>query len=225
MSNRFYIGVKLQLATPMTLGAYNEHRGWTIPEDEDPEREGYLVKYQNDDEYQSWSPKEIFESAYLPLHAEDGSRICQADVERFMGDLTAEALPDGKTALVKCESATGFVQYEASSCVDPANFDLEMGKNIGGGKIADRFWGHLGFVLQWAKNGLSGPALAPTIPSWQDRVVQEKRDLDAKIQLLSDFSSGDRWDSVSADEQDALCEQITAMRDYSKVLAGRISRF
>ena len=58
-----YIGTKIVKAEPMKLGDYNDCRGWTIPEDEDPEREGYLVKYPDD--YVSWSPKEIFEEAYV----------------------------------------------------------------------------------------------------------------------------------------------------------------
>ena len=58
-----YIGTKIVKAEPMNLGDYNNYRGWTIPEDEDPEREGYLVKYP--DNYISWSPKEIFEEAYV----------------------------------------------------------------------------------------------------------------------------------------------------------------
>ena len=58
-----YIGTKIIEAEPMNLGDYNKYRGWTIPEDEDPEREGYLVKYPDD--YVSWSPKEVFEEAYV----------------------------------------------------------------------------------------------------------------------------------------------------------------
>ena len=58
-----YIGTKIVNAEPMNLGDYNNYRGWPIPEDEDPEREGYLVKYPDD--YVSWSPKEIFEEAYV----------------------------------------------------------------------------------------------------------------------------------------------------------------
>ena len=58
-----YIGTKIVKAEPMNLGDYNNYRGWVIPEDEDPEREGYLVKYPDD--YVSWSPKEIFEEAYV----------------------------------------------------------------------------------------------------------------------------------------------------------------
>lgn len=58
-----YIGTKIIQAIAMTLGAYNEKRGWTIPENEDPAREGYFIEYP--DGYVSWSPKEVFEEAYV----------------------------------------------------------------------------------------------------------------------------------------------------------------
>ena len=57
-----YIGAKIIEARPMNRGEYNEYRGWTIPADENPADEGYLVKYP--DGYESWSPKEVFEDAY-----------------------------------------------------------------------------------------------------------------------------------------------------------------
>lgn len=58
-----YIGTKLIEAEQMTRGEYNEYRGWTIPADENPADEGYLVRYS--DSYVSWSPKEVFDKAYL----------------------------------------------------------------------------------------------------------------------------------------------------------------
>lgn len=57
-----YIGTKIIEAKPMTRGDYNIFRGWQIPENENQEDEGYLVKYP--DGYISWSPKEVFEEAY-----------------------------------------------------------------------------------------------------------------------------------------------------------------
>ena len=59
-----YLGVKLISACPMNLGDYNNFKGWKIPENEDPTKLGYLVKYNP--EYISWSPKEVFEKAYRP---------------------------------------------------------------------------------------------------------------------------------------------------------------
>lgn len=59
---RTYVGIKKLNARPCTLGDYNKIREWTIPENEDPNKEGYLVEYA--DGYISWSPKETFEEAY-----------------------------------------------------------------------------------------------------------------------------------------------------------------
>ncbi|MEN6536479.1 MAG: DUF2829 domain-containing protein [Bryobacteraceae bacterium] len=60
-----YLGVKLIEAKPMTRGDYNTYRGWTIPADENPFDEGFLVVYP--DGYESWSPKQQFEEAYREI--------------------------------------------------------------------------------------------------------------------------------------------------------------
>lgn len=59
-----YIGTKLIKAKPMTRGDYNAYRGWTIPENENPDEEGYLVVYVDSNDYVSWSPKDVFDRAY-----------------------------------------------------------------------------------------------------------------------------------------------------------------
>lgn len=76
-----YLGVKLVEAEPKNLGDYNKFKGWNIPKDEDPLREGYMVKYS--DNYISWSPKEIFEEAYRKL-------------DKLTFGLAIEALKEGK---------------------------------------------------------------------------------------------------------------------------------
>lgn len=71
---RRYIGTKLINAKPMTRAEYNAFRGWTVPADENPNDDGYLVEYVdggkgNTDHYAgyvSWSPKDVFERAYRP---------------------------------------------------------------------------------------------------------------------------------------------------------------
>lgn len=62
-----FIGTKLLEAQPMTRGAYNESRGWTIPADENPSDPGHMVKYS--DGYISWTPKKQFDEAYRPCDA------------------------------------------------------------------------------------------------------------------------------------------------------------
>ena len=58
-----YIGLKQVVAATLNLGDYNEYRGWDLPADEIPETEGYVIQYP--DGYESWSPKEQFEDAYM----------------------------------------------------------------------------------------------------------------------------------------------------------------
>ena len=65
MNYKNYIGTKRVEAKPMTRGEYNKYRGWTIPADENPADEGYLVKYN--DGYISWSPKKQFEETYSEI--------------------------------------------------------------------------------------------------------------------------------------------------------------
>lgn len=73
-----YIGVKRIKARKMNRLDYNEYRGWDLPEDERPDDEGYLVEYTDSTNanhpdhsgYISWSPKDVFESAYIEQSSE-----------------------------------------------------------------------------------------------------------------------------------------------------------
>ena len=139
-----YIGVKQLQARPMTRGEYSDYRG---------NEPGYLVVYPQPDgsTYESWSPKDVFEAAYLELS--DPTRITEAEVDAMIGEVVSAPL-DGKTTHVRVELLTGFVQHEMSSCVDPANYDHELGSRLARKRIKDRIWLMLGFVLQWARCGL-----------------------------------------------------------------------
>lgn len=150
MTMTSYIGVKSLEAKPMSLGEYNKHRGWAIPVDEDPRRPGYLVRYA--DGYESWSPKEAFEAAYFPVTLPN--KLVPADIDLFLGDKVDALKVGDKSVLVSIKYPNGFVDHEVSSCVDPANYNEEIGKRVAIGRIKDRLWGHLGFVLQWARYGL-----------------------------------------------------------------------
>lgn len=72
-----YIGNKVIQAKPMTRQEYNTLRGWTVPVDENPADEGYLVEYMDGGQpnlpgfagYVSWSPTDVFERAYRKTSA------------------------------------------------------------------------------------------------------------------------------------------------------------
>lgn len=69
-----HIGTKLINAQPMTRQAYNDLRGWTVPADENPNDDGFLVEYLDGGKanvdgfagYVSWSPADVFNRAYKP---------------------------------------------------------------------------------------------------------------------------------------------------------------
>ena len=147
-----YIGVKIVDAVPMTSEEFNKHIGRSA-RPEDKTGDGYIITYPPDN-YQGWCPKSVFEAANFPLTDPSGSKICIEDVELMRGPLSLKKLLD-KTTLAYVEySLTGFETFATSSCVDPANYDMRIGMNLAGEKINDEFWKCLGFVLQWAKNGL-----------------------------------------------------------------------
>ena len=153
-----YLGVKLICAQPMNRGEYNKFRGWTIPENENPNDEGYLVKYSDDpsDEkaYISWSPKEVFENAYFKLEENPNKNsISEGDVSRFIKSIVAEKIGE-KTTLVTVTLINGFEIIETSTCVDKENYDQIIGADICVAKAKDKIWAYLGFMLQAGLGGV-----------------------------------------------------------------------
>jgi len=148
-----YIGTKQITAKPMSLGDYNEYRGWTIPKDEDPSTEGYLVVYSSD--YESWSPKEVFDSAYLFMGEDnDGSTITEEMVQDFICD-QHNYKSGHKTTVITLILRNGFEITETSSCVDAKNYNHALGVSIATKRATDKVWMLLGFLLQSARNGVA----------------------------------------------------------------------
>lgn len=59
----------------------------------------------------------------------------------------------------------------------------------------------------------------------QQRVVEEKAELDDKLTKLGAALNGGLREKVSVDEFSLLCEQERVMREYSEILARRIANF
>jgi hypothetical protein len=60
---------------------------------------------------------------------------------------------------------------------------------------------------------------------YQDRVIAEKRELDAKHSKLAIFIGGDIYPTLDETDRDLLVEQMDLMKQYSDVLGQRIVRF
>lgn len=129
-----YVGTKLVDAKPMSRLEYNQFRGWTLPESENGDDEGYLVEYldggkPNTSKYQgyvSWSPKEQFEAAYIvvgdvsDLQPHQQRVVAELEqlsdritkLETFLAGKFFTTLPEGEQELLKMQ-ATAMVQYQS----------------------------------------------------------------------------------------------------------------
>lgn len=138
-----YISVKMVKAEPCK--AWKDFKGHITGD------EGYKIYYP--DGYVSWCPKDIFESQYLELEKEN--TISQCDVDNFISKVEAIKMDD-KTTVVQATCKNGFTIIDGSACVDPNNFNMEIGKECCMEHIKDKVWKLLGFLLQSAKNGFKG---------------------------------------------------------------------
>lgn len=147
----YYLGVKLIKARKAwringSAIVYDMNR---MVQHDDVVDEGYEVEYPNG--YKSFSPKDVFEKAYYQIL--DPTKISEGDVLGFMKQGYSLKLGE-KTTVVLDTTITGFDTIGTSACVNPNNYDHAIGEGIARRDIKDKIWGHLGFVLQWAINGL-----------------------------------------------------------------------
>lgn len=134
-----YMGFKLIKAEPM----------------EKDGKAGYKVVYK--DGYESWSPADVFEKAYMEVTGNDALKskvsISQQMVDDFIKGVEVQTIGE-KTTLVHVTLSNGFTITEASSCVDPENYSEEIGAEICMEHIKNKVWELLGFLLQTAVNGV-----------------------------------------------------------------------
>jgi hypothetical protein len=145
-----YIGTKIIEAEP-SMGAY-----YNLKANKEVAEMGYKVIYE--DGYMSWSPKDVFEKAYLPLienpyMSTDAPSISQEMVDDFIKEVEVMTMGE-KTTVVRAVLRNGFEIVESSTCVSKENYDEKLGAKICMDKIKDKVWMLLGFLLQTAVHGI-----------------------------------------------------------------------
>ncbi len=156
-----YIGTKLIEAEPAFRCTDNQMRVDIIVDPDEAatyykSEEGYRVRYPGG--YESWSSKETFEKAYLPLNINKGlgtsaPSIGAKMVDDFILETWTTTLGD-KTTVVRAMLKNGFEIVESSACVSAENYDEKLGKEICMEKIKGKVWMLLGFLLQTAVHGI-----------------------------------------------------------------------
>lgn len=151
-----YIGTKLIQAEPAyRIDGKIYLKSGPVPRVMNRE-DGYKVVYQ--DGYESWSPKDVFEAAYLPVTVNEDLRtdapsISQQMVDDFIRETEVITMGD-KTTVVRAVLRNGFEIVESSSCVSAENYDEQLGAKICLEHIKNKVWMLLGFLLQTAVHGI-----------------------------------------------------------------------
>lgn len=144
------IGIKMVDLQPM-CAAEAKDKGYRIGGSLDVDA-GYEVTYPGG--YKSWCPKEAADMAYFKLdEANDGTKILEQDAHNFIDCIEGDKIGT-KTSLIHATTITGFEYVETSSCVDEKNFNYTLGYQYAKEKVISKVLDALGFVLQWAKNGI-----------------------------------------------------------------------
>lgn len=215
------IGIKIVELQPMRASMALQ-TGYKIGKSH-PDDMGYEVTYP--DGYKSWAPKDVVDAAYYPLSKNnDGTKILKEDVENFITNVEVMTVGE-KTTVVNAHTLTGFDTVRHSSCVDPKNYSEELGKQYAMEEVVNSIWGHLGFVLQWAKYGLNVKPKESKYPPHIQRVITEYEELNDKINKLNAFINGNPiFRKLDAEERNDMACQLTSMRNYSDTLLSRLTR-
>jgi hypothetical protein len=70
----------------------------------------------------------------------------------FNNAYIAEDIRFKKCLVMTCQLKNGFIIVESSACVDPVNFDIEIGRNICNERIKNKIWELEGYKLQCELN-------------------------------------------------------------------------
>ena len=162
------------------------------------------------------------------------NRVTEKQIEEKIKDKKFTVLEDGKTTICNLYLENGFTVRGESACVDPANFDKELGEEIAYKNAVDKIWLLEGYLLQ--------EKLHKTPDDFLARMEVEGKELEERIRKASDGLEGLRGkfsvqkakfkkgESLAADEIlipeiaiDLLQAQITAMATYANILLMRVN--
>lgn len=131
----------------------------------------------------------------------------------------------------------GFTVTGESACASPENFDAEIGRKIARQNAVAKIWPLMGYELssriaERVPSRLNVVVETPVllddncrIAPHEQRVIDEKAELDAKLEKLVPFLSSDTCHGLPFDERSRLKRQAEIMADYSAILGARIAEF
>lgn len=107
-------------------------------------REGYKVVYK--DGYSSWSPKDVFEEAYVPID-EIANKLTAEGLEAKIVKTELMAVAGTTTTICVLILENGFVVTGTSACIDKAVYQEEIGASIAYEDAINKLWELEGYLL------------------------------------------------------------------------------
>ena len=124
---------------------------------------------------------------------------------------------------------SGFTFTGESACVDPDNYNKELGEKYAHENAFEKMWMPYGFWLHKAlaeydqrMNDDVEPKETAVQTTWQDRVCEEIGELVDRKEKLEKFLLGNKPNFVSDAQWGLMKEQLQAMKSYHKVLIERL---
>lgn len=145
------------------------------------------------------------------------NKVTEKQIDKIIqaGSIEIQDLSD-KTTLVKFRTKEGFEIVATSSCVDPKNYNRDVGAKICMDQIKNKLWEYEGYVLSKKLYKTTGESLF-------DRVCSEAEELKVKLKKLQDFMGTTKFDILPYFERYLLIDQECAMQDYLDALMARLS--
>ncbi len=124
---------------------------------------------------------------------------------------------DKPVTYVTVRMKNGFTLRESTTCVDPDNYDEEIGKQICLDKIEDKIWFLLGYALQ-------DKVYKDSNSTFKSRIIEEYMQLGDKLGKLNTALNKDGFkEKVGEKQYNLMCAQDKAMTDYWNILKDRMT--
>ena len=115
---------------------------------------------------------------------------------------------DKPVTYVTVRMKNGFTLRESTTCVDPANYDEEVGKQICLKKIEDKIWCLLGYALQ-------DKMYKETNSTFKSRMIEEYNQLGDRLGKLNTVLNKDGFkEKVGENQYNLMCALYRVMIVY-----------
>ena len=147
-------------------------------------------------------------------------RLTPDHIDSIIKGETYTNLPDGRTVICQLTLKNGFTIDGKSACVSKENFNQEIGNKIAYDNAREKIWMLEGYLLKEKLHQSTQPP-----KNHIERVIEEKRELDTKLNALTSFLTKIGTDAapmLTDDQVGYLEEQQESMQGYSDILGVRI---